>query len=221
MTDKKTRMKELLTKRMKGIFDKDLERYIDMIDNSSLDELKQHFSQNDLRVHINDDLPQSKIDTFKKRCNLIIEERMKLPYKSHGLSDILESDKLVGIYPMQTRRLQQKISSESSSTFNTSVRNKYNQVVRESKTASVTDVEVGIMTSLDADATLTELLSPRADNKYAEEEMNKELMERQTFSLANMPKDEKGKTSINSLDWFYVGCNMKTDFNGDIDEFIY
>ena len=221
MNNKKERMIKLLTERFKGIFDKDLERYIDMIENYSLDELKEHFKNNELRVHINDDLPQSKIDLFKKRCKLVVEEHMKLPYKSHGLSGVLDTDKKVGIYPMQTRRLQQKISSESSSTFNTSVRNKYNQVVRESKTSSLTDVEVGILASLDADAVLTELMSPRSDNKYAEEEMNRELMEKQTFSLGNMPKDEKGKTSLTSLNWYYIGSNMCTDFVGDVDDFIY
>ena len=65
MNNKKERMIKLLTERFKGIFDKDLERYTDMIENYSLDELKEHFKNNELRVHINDDLPQSKIDLFK------------------------------------------------------------------------------------------------------------------------------------------------------------
>lgn len=221
MNNKKERIKKLLTDRFKGIFDKDLARYLDMVDNYSLDELKEHFKENDLRVHVIDDLSQAKIDQFKKRCGLVVEERLKLPYKSHGLSGVLTSDKKAGIYPMQARRLQQKISSESAATYNTSVRNKYNQVVRESKTSSITDVEVGILTSLDADAILTELMSSRSDNKYAEEEMNRELMEKQTYSLKNMPTDEKGKTSLTSLNWYYIGSNMCTDFVGDIDDFIY
>ena len=219
--DKKEKIKKLLTDRFKGIFDKDLERYVDMVDNMSIEEIKEHFTQSDLRVHINGTISQNKIDLFKKRCNLLIEEKLYLPYKSEGLSDIIYTDKLVGIYPMQTKRLQQKISSESMSTYDTSVRNKYNQVVRESKTTSLTDVEVGILTSLDADSVLTELMSPRADNRYAEEEMNRELMEKQTFSLANLSKEEKGKVSLNSAAWYFFGMGLATDFMGDIDDIIY
>ena len=219
VTSKKERIIALLNKVYKGIFDESLKIYIDKIEDMSLDELKEYFSENKIRIFVDDDIPQRKIDDLAKRAKITMEEKMTLPYKSRGLSSLLQTDKNVVIMPIQMRRLQQYISKESNSNIDTSTRNKINQAVRDSKTSSLTDVEVTIASSLGFDALLTELMSPRSDNNVGKEIMNKELMEKQTFSLNSLPKDKRGKNSLKALHAYYISMGIITDLIEDVRDF--
>ena len=219
VTSKKERIIALLNKVYKGIFDESLKMYIDKIEDMSLDELKEYFSENKIRIFVDDDIPQRKIDDLAKRAKITMEEKMTLPYKSRGLSSLLQTDKNVVIMPIQMRRLQQYISKESNSNIDTSTRNKINQAVRDSKTSSLTDVEVTIASSLGFDALLTELMSPRSDNNVGKEIMNKELMEKQTFSLNSLPKDKRGKNSLKALHAYYISMGIITDLIEDVRDF--
>ena len=219
VTSKKERIIALLNKVYKGIFDESLKMYIDKIEDMSLDELKEYFSENKIRIFVDDDIPQRKIDDLAKRAKITMEEKMTLPYKSRGLSSLLQTDKNVVIMPIQMRRLQQYISKESNSNIDTSTRNKINQAVRDSKTSSLTDVEVTIASSLGFDALLTELMSPRSDNNVGKEIMNKELMEKQTFSLNSLPKDNRGKNSLKALHAYYISMGIITDLIEDVRDF--
>lgn len=219
VTSKKERIIALLNKVYKGIFDESLKIYIDKIEDMSLDELKEYFSENKIRIFVDDDIPQRKIDDLAKRAKITMEEKMTLPYKSRGLSSLLQTDKNVVIMPIQMRRLQQYISKESNSNIDTSTRNKINQAVRDSKTSSLTDVEVTIASSLGFDALLTELMSPRSDNNVGKEIMNKELMEKQTFSLNSLPKDNRGKNSLKALHAYYISMGIITDLIEDVRDF--
>ena len=97
MNNKKERMIKLLTERFKGIFDKDLERYTDMIENYSLDELKEHFKNNELRGYghqIGNLVPCCKECNSKKGSKdykVFIHEHNKIRKNKENLINLLSS----------------------------------------------------------------------------------------------------------------------------------
>ena len=184
--------------------------YTNKFKNMTDEEVKKYILNNDIRLYVkDDDVKQKDVDELVKKMGVVLEEKLELNFIKKGL---ISKEKAL-IIPVQLRRLQQLATKESASNLESNVRDRTNQATRESKTAQLTDTEVAQMAALGLDSTLTELLSPRSDNAELKQEMNIMLKDNLTFKLADLPKNIKGKSTVNYLDKLYKCINLATDLN--------
>ena len=76
------------------------------------------------------------------------------------------------------------------------------------------------LVSVGFDKVLVELLSPRSDNPITKEEMNIKLKDELTFSLGDLSKNVKGKSTVNYLDALFKSINIATDLVDSIDDIV-
>ena len=189
--------------------------YTNKFKNMTDEEVKKYILNNDIRLYVkDDDVKQKDVDELVKKMGVVLEEKLELNFIKKGL---ISKEKAL-IIPVQLRRLQQLATKESASNLESNVRDRTNQATRESKTAQLTDTEVAQMAALGLDSTLTELLSPRSDNAELKQEMNIMLKDNLTFKLADLPKNIKGKSTVNYLDKLYKCINLATDLTDLVED---
>ena len=189
--------------------------YTNKFKNMTDEEVKKYILNNDIRLYVkDDDVKQKDVDELVKKMGVVLEEKLELNFIKKGL---ISKEKVL-IIPVQLRRLQQLATKESASNLESNVRDRTNQATRESKTAQLTDTEVAQMAALGLDNTLTELLSPRSDNAELKQEMNIMLKDNLTFKLSDLPKNIKGKSTVNYLDKLYKCINLATDLTDLVED---
>ena len=191
--------------------------YVEKFSNMSNKAITEYITKYGIRLYVDDkNINQKSIDKLVDNLKIIKEEKLNLNFIQPGL---ISKEKAL-ILPIQMRRLQQLATKESASNLEVNVRDKINQATRESKTAQLTDAEVTQLVSVGFDKVLVELLSPRSDNPITKEEMNIKLKDELTFSLGDLSKNVKGKSTVNYLDALFKSINIATDLVDSIDDIV-
>lgn len=191
--------------------------YVEKFSNMSDKVITEYITKYGVRLYVDDkSINQKSIDKLVDNLKIIKEEKLNLNFIQPGL---ISKEKAL-ILPIQMRRLQQLATKESASNLEVNVRDKINQATRESKTAQLTDAEVTQLVSVGFDKVLVELLSPRSDNPITKEEMNIKLKDELTFSLGDLSKNVKGKSTVNYLDALFKSINIATDLVDSIDDIV-
>ena len=191
--------------------------YVEKFSNMSDKAITEYITKYGVRLYVDDKtINQKSIDKLVDNLQIIKEEKLNLNFIQPGL---ISKEKAL-ILPIQMRRLQQLATKESASNLEVNVRDKINQATRESKTAQLTDAEVTQLVSVGFDKVLVELLSPRSDNPITKEEMNIKLKDELTFSLGDLSKNVKGKSTVNYLDALFKSINIATDLVDSIDDIV-
>lgn len=177
----------------------------------------EYFKHAKIRLYVNDnDVDERKVQNLVDRLNIVPQERMVLPYKANATT---KSE--VMIFPVQIRRLQQLATKKSNSVTEVTRVNMVGQADGDSKTAKITDNEINQLVSMNFDKVITELISPRSDNRFAKKAMNEQLSRDLTFSLNDLPKGNEGKSTLKYIDALYKCMNLATDFIDIIDTISY
>ena len=117
---------------------------------------------------------------------------------------------------IHTRRVQQLVVKKNNTTTNINVRNPKNgQVTAHSKTVRDSDMENYVMTILEADNIMKEFLGPRADDMVMKQEMYRNIIRDGYCSLDDLSSDVSNKTSLNTLDSYFLSAGIKTDLVTD------
>ena len=191
--------------------------YVEKFSNMSDKAITEYITKYGVRLYVDDKtINQKSIDKLVDNLKIIKEEKLNLNFIQPGL---ISKEKAL-ILPIQMRRLQQLATKESASNLEVNVRDKINQATRESKTAQLTDAEVTQLVSVGFDKVLVELLSPRSDNPITKEEMNIKLKDELTFSLGDLSKNVKGKSTVNYLDALFKSIYIATDLVDSIDDIV-
>ena len=191
--------------------------YVEKFSNMSDKAITEYITKYGVRLYVDDKtINQKSIDKLVDNLKIIKEEKLNLNFIQPGL---ISKEKAL-ILPIQMRRLQQLATKESASNLEVNVRDKINQATRESKTAQLTDAEVTQLVSVGFDKVLVELLSPRSDNPITKEEMNIKLKDELTFSLGDLSKNVKGKSTVNYLDALFKSINIPTALVDSIDDIV-
>ena len=191
--------------------------YVEKFSNMSDKAITEYITKYGVRLYVDDKIiNQKSIDRLVDNLKIIKEEKLNLNFIQPGL---ISKEKAL-ILPIQMRRLQQLATKESASNLEVNVRDKINQATRESKTAQLTDAEVTQLVPVGFDKVLVELLSPRSDNPITKEEMNIKLKDELTFSLGDLSKNVKGKSTVNYLDALFKSINIATDLVDSIDDIV-
>lgn len=200
-----------------GVSSETYDIYVKEFSNMSDKDITNYINKYGVRLYVDDKtINQKSIDRLVDELNVIKEERLNLNFIQPGL---ISKEKAL-ILPIQMRRLQQLATKESASNLEVNTRDKINQATRESKTAQLTDAEVTQLVSVGFDKVLVELLSPRSDNPITKEEMNIKLKDELTFSLNDLSKNVKGKSTVNYIDSLFKSINIATDLVDSIDDII-
>ena len=200
-----------------GVSSETYDIYDKEFSNMSDKDITNYINKYGVRLYVDDKtINQKSIDRLVDELNVIKEERLNLNFIQPGL---ISKEKAL-ILPIQMRRLQQLATKESASNLEVNTRDKINQATRESKTAQLTDAEVTQLVSVGFDKVLVELLSPRSDNPITKEEMNIKLKDELTFSLNDLSKNVKGKSTVNYLDALFKSINIATDLVDSIDDIV-
>ena len=85
------------------------------------------------------------------------------------------------------------------------------QVTGHDKNSRESDVENYALVTLGADENLRELMGPRADDLVMKREMYSSISKNGYVSINDLTDDVRNKTSLNTIDVFFLSMGIKTD----------
>lgn len=160
-----------------------------------------------------------KIEYIQKACNLLgveLFEYIAMPFINGSAED-----PVVSAYPIPNgyahiKRMQQTLAKKNSTSIEISQRSPLTgQVTRDDKNTRDSDVENFSWATLDADDVLRELNGPRADDMVMKTQMYQQISKNGFTSLNTLESDVFNKTTLNTVDVFYIGSGLKTDLVTD------
>lgn len=117
---------------------------------------------------------------------------------------------------LHIRRVQQLVVKKNNTSTNVSIRNpKTGQVTGADKVVRDSDMENYVLSVLDTDNIMKELLGPRADDMVAKEEMYKSISRNGFVGLGDLPDAIENKVALNTLDTYFTSAGIKTDLVTD------
>ena len=214
----KEKILEELKKHLESTFPDTYNKYVEMFKHMTDEDIKDFFLNKGgkIRLYVDDaTIQQKNIDKLCKSTKVVLEEKLKLPYKSNTTT----KHKLM-VFPMQILKLQQMATKENASTISVAQRDMNNQATRGSKTGLLSDDEVAAMASYGdvVDPIIKELFSPRGDNRITKRRMNEMIRENLDFSLSDLPNGADGRMTLLHLDANYACMGIATDLIDHIDE---
>ena len=118
----------------------------------------------------------------------------------------------MNIMYLHIKRMQQILSKKNTTSTDISSRSALTgQVVNKDKNARESDAETFSLVTLGAEASLRELLGPRADDLTMKTEMYSEVSKKGYVSLDELTNNVENKTTLNTVDTYLLGCGIKSD----------
>lgn len=156
-----------------------------------------------------------KLENVEKAAKLLgvpLTERLIMPNLNHDKEHPIVTKYEVPVGYLHIKRLQQMLSKKNSTSTDISSRSPTTgQVINADKNARNSDQENIAMITTGVDAPIRELLGGRADNMAAKTAMYSEIAKKGYVSLSELPNDPSSKTTLNTLDVYFLGMGIKTD----------
>jgi hypothetical protein len=110
------------------------------------------------------------------------------------------------------KRMQQMLFKKNSQSTDISMRSSTSgQVTGADKNTRESDNENYSLVSLGVDSCMREFLGPRADDMVAKSEMYSAIASKGYVSLNDLTNNVDNKTTLNTLDVYFIGCGLKSD----------
>lgn len=152
------------------------------------------------------------IENAAKILNVPLFEKIVMPNINHDTDHPIVTKYEVPVGYLHIKRLQQILSKKNSTSTDITNRSVITgQVINADKNARTSDQENIAMITTGVDAPVRELLGPRSDNMAAKYAMYSEIQKKGYVSLKELPNDPSSKTSLNTLDVYFLGMGIKTD----------
>jgi hypothetical protein len=140
---------------------------------------------------------------------------LKLPLKetvSFNHLDGVKTKSPVPVGYLSIKRHQQIISKKNNLSSGIRRRNqKTGQVIGDSKAARLTDMDNYALQTINANAALSELLGPRADDMKAKNRMYEQIREFGFVSQESLKSNAQEKVTLNTLNVLMIGAGIQTD----------
>ena len=171
-----------------------------------------------IRVFIDDMYKEPKLEDCLKACDMLnvpTMEKLTLPFLTEDddeNDDHVVTDKEMLFIEISVKRLYQIISKENSISSDITHRDKTNQVMGDSKSARISDVEVMAGLAQGVDLAVKEMMTVRADYTVAKDDFYNEIMD--TGEVEDLPvsiNHPENKQSLQTLYWMYYGMWIKTN----------
>lgn len=152
------------------------------------------------------------IEKAAKFLNVPLMERVAVPFLSDDKKNIVISKQEVPTGYLHLKRTQQMQFKKNTTSMEASTRSALtNQVTGADKNARESDTENYVLSTIGSEKAIKEFCSARADDMVMKSEMYSEIYKKGYVSLDELTDDVKNKTTLNSINVFFIGMGLKTD----------
>lgn len=147
-----------------------------------------------------------------KILNVPLFEKITMPYINHDKKNPIVSKYAVPVGYLHMKRMQQILSKKNSTSTNIDMRSALTgQVTGKDKNARDSDQENFALVTMEANENLKEFLGPRSDDMVMKGEMYNKIAKDGYVSLNDLPNNPENKTSLNTIDVFFIAMGFKTN----------
>lgn len=152
------------------------------------------------------------IEKAAKVLNIPLYEYVYMPHINHDKERPVVTIRPVPVGYINIKRTQQTIAKKNGLSTNIDARSAITgQVVQHDKNGRESDLENIMLTSLGLTNTLKELNGPRADDLVMKQQMNQSINTKGYVSLSDLDDRIENKTTLNTVDTYFLGMGLKTD----------
>ncbi len=156
-----------------------------------------------------------KIEYIQKAADILgieLFEYIAMPFINGDKENPVVSAYPIPVGYVHIKRMQQTLAKKNSTSIEIHQRSPLTgQVTREDKNTRDSDVENFSWVTLDANEVLRELNGPRADDMVMKSQMYQQIQQKGYVSLEDLDSDVINKTTLNTIDAFYIASGLKTD----------
>lgn len=152
------------------------------------------------------------IQKAAKVLGIPLFEYVHLPHLSMDKSKVVITREPVAVGYLTIKRTQQTVSKKKGiSTSNSRRSGLTGQVTADDKNGRESDLENFMLTSMGLTNVMKELNGPRADDMVMKSDMMKSIAINGYTNLSDLESDVENKTTLNTVDVFFMGMSLKTD----------
>lgn len=198
------------TKKYKAMFSK-------MSDNQFDSFFKQLFASDTAylvldMVDYERDVKMQDIENAARTLGVPLMEKVAVPFLSPDPNSPIVSKQEVPVGYIHLKRTQQMQFKKNTTSTEASARSALTgQVTGADKNARESDTENYVLVTLGSEKAIKEFCSLRADDMVMKSEAYAEISKKGYVSLDELTDDVKNKTTLNTVDVFFMGMGLKTD----------
>lgn len=152
------------------------------------------------------------IEAAAKVLNIPLYEYVYMPHITMDKGTIVRTPERVPVGYLHIKRPQQTVAKKNGISVSSDVRSHLtNQVTGADKNGRESDLENNMLVALGMTHTLQELNGPRADDMTMKREMLSQIATQGFATYASLTNDSGNKTTLNTVDTFFLGMGLKTD----------
>lgn len=157
-------------------------------------------------------LTMEDIEAGAKVINVPLFEYVYLPHITMDKSRVIVTKHPVPVGYILIKRPSQTIQKKNGISTNISQRSAMtNQITGKDKNGRSSDIENTMLISMGLTNTMKELNSARSDDSVMKEDMLRDIAMNGYTSLEDMTDDVSNKTTLNTVDTFFISMGIKTD----------
>lgn len=207
------------TKYYKDLFEKMNDQQFDRWAREFFKDNKQNFYLEIIEYDKSREITYDKIEKAAKILGVPLFETVYIPYINHDMNNICVTPQPVPVGYIHIKRMMQTLEKKNSGTTSISKRSPITgQVTGDDKNGRNSDVETYSMLAIGAEKGLAELMGPRADDMTAKNQMLSQIANNGYVHLADLDNDPLNKTSLNTLDMYFLMQGLRTNLvkSGDL-----
>lgn len=161
------------------------------------------------------DIKYQYIEDAANYLGVPLYETVYLPHINHDLENAVVTPEKVPVGYIHEKRMMQTLEKKNSGSVSNAERNPLTgQVTGDDKNGRKSDVETYSLLATGAENALKEFLGPRADDNVARTEMAAQIAKNGYVSLNTLSNDKANKTSLNTLNVYFLMQGFKTNLIG-------
>lgn len=193
------------------------QKYSKMTDEEFDTEIRKFFADDNAQFYLEmveyeNDLKYENIQQAAQLLGVPLYETVFLPHINHDKNNIVVTPQKVPVGYIHEKRMMQTLEKKNSGSTSISKRSPLTgQAVGDDKNARNSDVESYSMLAIGAENALKEYMGPRADDMVAKNEMLSDIANNGYVSLQDLTNNPENKTSLNTLDIYFLMQGFKTN----------
>ena len=200
-------------------------QYLSKMSDKEFDAFLRNFFSNENNIlyleieEFENDLQMDNIEVCAKGLNLPLYETVADPHINMDLEDAIVTPHPVPVGPIHMKQLVQMLLEKNNVAMKIDKRSaKAGTVTGEDKGSRISDVESYSLIAWGADATMKELLGPRADNKESKDQMYADITDKGYTRLEDLVSSQSDKVALNTLDTYFKMQMLTTNlvYGGDL-----
>ena len=174
--------------------------------------------RNNLELQVLPGKNEPRLEDIKEALDILKVPEMEYVYMRHegNKNNPLRSRYKQTVGYIHIRRLQQLLSKKNTYSLSIKQRNlKNNQVTGHDAVARISDLEVSALKAINADATLRELMGPRADSSDMKAQLYNQISTYGYAELNAMDSRLENKRTLNTVAQYLIGAGLDNDLRTD------